>query len=97
MDVLTCSIILFLQGNLKDAFSLYEQTIAIEKGKEHSQVLPMLYAQYSRFLYLVSSVMPSVRPLSLTFLDLCRIKNYISDLCLVSSFFLSFCDAIHTS
>ncbi|KDP26468.1 hypothetical protein JCGZ_17626 [Jatropha curcas] len=41
-------------GNLKDAFSLYEQAIAIEKGKEHSQVLPMLYAQYSRFVYLVS-------------------------------------------
>ncbi|WCJ38216.1 Pre-mRNA-processing factor 39-1 [Euphorbia peplus] len=41
-------------GNPKDAVSLYEQAIAIEKGKEHSQVLPMLYAQYSRFLYLVS-------------------------------------------
>ncbi|EEF35824.1 Pre-mRNA-processing protein prp39, putative [Ricinus communis] len=41
-------------GNLKDACSLYEQAIAIEKGKEHSQVLPMLYAQYTRFLYLVS-------------------------------------------
>ncbi|XP_044502717.1 pre-mRNA-processing factor 39-like isoform X4 [Mangifera indica] len=41
-------------GNLEDAFSLYEQAIAIEKGKEHSQTLPMLYAQYSRFVYLVS-------------------------------------------
>ncbi|XVE72864.1 hypothetical protein DITRI_Ditri11bG0072400 [Diplodiscus trichospermus] len=41
-------------GKLEDAFSLYEQAIAIEKGKEHSQTLPMLYAQYSRFLYLVS-------------------------------------------
>ncbi|XP_065875544.1 pre-mRNA-processing factor 39-1 [Euphorbia lathyris] len=41
-------------GNPNDAVSLYEQAIAIEKGKEHSQVLPMLYAQYSRFLYLVS-------------------------------------------
>ncbi|PON66832.1 Tetratricopeptide-like helical domain containing protein [Trema orientale] len=41
-------------GNLEDAFSLYEQAIAIEKGKEHSQSLPMLFAQYSRFAYLVS-------------------------------------------
>ncbi|GLT41307.1 hypothetical protein SLA2020_153820 [Shorea laevis] len=41
-------------GNLEDAFSLYEQAIAIEKGKEQSQTLPMLYAQYSRFLYLIS-------------------------------------------
>ncbi|OMO65000.1 RNA-processing protein, HAT helix [Corchorus capsularis] len=41
-------------GKLEDAYSLYEQAIAIEKGKEHSQTLPMLYAQYSRFVYLVS-------------------------------------------
>lgn len=41
------------QGNLEDAYSLYEQAIAIEKGKEHSQTLPMLFAQYSRFVYLV--------------------------------------------
>ncbi|XP_022728461.1 pre-mRNA-processing factor 39-like isoform X1 [Durio zibethinus] len=41
-------------GKLEDAFFLYEQAIAIEKGKEHSQTLPMLYAQYSRFSYLVS-------------------------------------------
>ncbi|XP_030934145.1 pre-mRNA-processing factor 39 isoform X2 [Quercus lobata] len=41
-------------GNLEDAYSLYEQAIAIEKGKEHSQTLPMLYAQYSRFVYMVS-------------------------------------------
>ncbi|KAF5822069.1 putative tetratricopeptide-like helical domain superfamily [Helianthus annuus] len=40
-------------GNLEDACSLYEQTIAIEKGKEHSQALPFLFAQYSRFLYMV--------------------------------------------
>ncbi|XP_058005800.1 pre-mRNA-processing factor 39-1 isoform X2 [Hevea brasiliensis] len=48
-------------GNLKDAFSLYEQAIAIEKGKEHSQVLPMLYAQYSRFLYLVAANVEKAR------------------------------------
>ncbi|KAI9085796.1 hypothetical protein K1719_032210 [Acacia pycnantha] len=41
-------------GNLVDAYSLYEQAIAIEKGKEHSLTLPMLFAQYSRFVYLVS-------------------------------------------
>ncbi|KAI7983664.1 Pre-mRNA-processing factor 39 [Camellia lanceoleosa] len=42
-------------GNLEDACSVYEQAIAIEKGKEHSQTLPFLFAQYSRFLRLVSS------------------------------------------
>ncbi|GMH25917.1 hypothetical protein Nepgr_027760 [Nepenthes gracilis] len=40
-------------GNMDGAFSLYEQAIAIEKGKEHSQTLPVLFAQYSRFVYLV--------------------------------------------
>ncbi|KAK6940612.1 hypothetical protein RJ641_030143 [Dillenia turbinata] len=40
-------------GNLEDAFSLYDQAIAIEKGKEHSQTLLLLFAQYARFLYLV--------------------------------------------
>lgn len=43
----------FLKGNLDDACSIYEQAIAIEKGKEHSQCLPLLFAQYSRFCYLV--------------------------------------------
>ncbi|VFQ86275.1 unnamed protein product [Cuscuta campestris] len=41
-------------GNHDDACSLYEQAIAIEKAKEQSQTLPLLFAQYARFLYLVS-------------------------------------------
>ncbi|KAI4349342.1 hypothetical protein L6164_009941 [Bauhinia variegata] len=41
-------------GNLEGAFFLYEQAIAVEKGKEHSQTLPMLFAQYSLFVYMVS-------------------------------------------
>ena len=49
-DMFVCFI---SQGNLEDAYSLYEQAIAIEKGKEHSQALPMLFAQYSRFAYFV--------------------------------------------
>lgn len=40
-------------GNMEDAFSLYEQAISIEKVKEFSQTLPVLFAQYSRFVYLV--------------------------------------------
>ncbi|KAK1426758.1 hypothetical protein QVD17_15438 [Tagetes erecta] len=40
-------------GNLEEACSLYEKMIAIEKGKEHSQSLPLLLVQYSRFLYMV--------------------------------------------
>lgn len=45
--------LLWLQGNMEEAYSLYEQAIAIEKGKEHSQALQMLYAQYSRFVHMV--------------------------------------------
>ncbi|KAL6564512.1 hypothetical protein OROMI_015962 [Orobanche minor] len=41
-------------GNVEDAYSLYEQAITIEKGKEPSQTLPLLFAQYSRFVFLVS-------------------------------------------
>ncbi|KAL3517738.1 hypothetical protein ACH5RR_020327 [Cinchona calisaya] len=48
-------------GNLEDACSLYEQAIAIEKGKEHSQTLPLLFAQYSRFLFLVSGKVEKAR------------------------------------
>ena len=44
------------QGKLEDACSLYEQAIAIEKGKEHSQALALLFAQYSRFIFLVHFV-----------------------------------------
>ncbi|XP_071919102.1 pre-mRNA-processing factor 39-1 isoform X3 [Coffea arabica] len=48
-------------GNLEDACSLYEQAIAIEKGKEHSQTLPFLFAQYSRFLFLVAGKVEKAR------------------------------------
>ncbi|KAL8530185.1 hypothetical protein ACS0TY_007302 [Phlomoides rotata] len=48
-------------GKLEDAYSLYEQAIAIEKGKEQSQTLPMLFAQYSRFVYLVSGNVDKAR------------------------------------
>uniref|UniRef100_A0A1D1Y9D8 Pre-mRNA-processing factor 39 n=1 Tax=Anthurium amnicola TaxID=1678845 RepID=A0A1D1Y9D8_9ARAE len=40
-------------GNRDAAFSVYEEAIAAERGKELSQVLPMLLIQYSRFIYLV--------------------------------------------
>lgn len=46
--------LLILQGNLEDACSLYEQAIVIEKAKEHSQTLPLLFAQYARFVFLVT-------------------------------------------
>ncbi|XP_073063574.1 pre-mRNA-processing factor 39-1-like isoform X6 [Primulina eburnea] len=48
-------------GNLEDACSLYEQAIAIEKGKEHSQTLPLLFAQYSRFMFLVCGKVDKAR------------------------------------
>ncbi|OVA14799.1 RNA-processing protein [Macleaya cordata] len=48
-------------GNTEDAFSLYEQAIATEKGKEQSQILPMLFVQYSRFLYLVAGNVEKAR------------------------------------
>ncbi|KAL4351329.1 hypothetical protein GQ457_06G028590 [Hibiscus cannabinus] len=56
-------------GKLEDAFSLYEQAIAIEKAKEHSQTLPILYAQYSRFSYLVSGNAEKAREILLGALD----------------------------
>ncbi|KAJ8534631.1 hypothetical protein K7X08_016359 [Anisodus acutangulus] len=48
-------------GNLEGACSMYEHAIAIEKGKEHSQSLSFLFAQYSRFLYLVSGKVDKAR------------------------------------
>ncbi|CAN8295709.1 unnamed protein product [Cochlearia groenlandica] len=56
-------------GNLDDAFSLYEQVIAVEKGKEQSTVLPLLYAQYSRFSYLVSGDAEKARKIVIEALD----------------------------
>ena len=54
MLIVICIVwLLVFQGNLDDALAVYEQAIAIEKGKEHSQALPVLFAQYARFLYLV--------------------------------------------
>ncbi|XP_010522533.1 PREDICTED: LOW QUALITY PROTEIN: pre-mRNA-processing factor 39-like [Tarenaya hassleriana] len=41
-------------GNLDYAFSLYEQATVIEKGKEHSSILPVLYVHCARFSFLVS-------------------------------------------
>ncbi|CAM8971238.1 unnamed protein product [Rhodiola kirilowii] len=56
-------------GNLEDAFLLYEQAIAIEKGKEHSQILPILFAQYSRFVYLASGNVEKAREILVSALD----------------------------
>lgn len=36
------------------AYCLYELAIPVEKDKQHSQTLPMLFVHYSRFAYLVS-------------------------------------------
>ncbi|KAK3193443.1 hypothetical protein Dsin_024753 [Dipteronia sinensis] len=62
-------------GKLDDAFSLYEQAIAIERGKEHSQTLPMLYAQYSRFLYLVSGNAEKAREILVQSLDYVQLSK----------------------
>ncbi|KAH9288350.1 hypothetical protein KI387_032467 [Taxus chinensis] len=40
-------------GNLEAASSVFEIAIAAEKSKEHSQSLPLLFIQYSRYLQLV--------------------------------------------
>ncbi|CDY18203.1 BnaC05g02260D [Brassica napus] len=57
------------QGKPEDAFALYEQVIALEKGKENSTVLPLLYAQYSRFSYLVSGDAEKARKILVEALD----------------------------
>ncbi|KAK1352974.1 Pre-mRNA-processing factor 39 [Heracleum sosnowskyi] len=59
-------------GNVEDACSLYEQAIAIEKGKEHSQTLPLLVAQYSRFVYLVCGKMDKAREILEQALEICQ-------------------------
>ncbi|KAK6164395.1 hypothetical protein DH2020_001259 [Rehmannia glutinosa] len=58
-------------GNLEDACSLYEQAIAIEKGKEQSQTLPLLFAQYSRFIFLAMIHLESIQslPKQIEYLD----------------------------
>ncbi|VVA89898.1 unnamed protein product [Arabis nemorensis] len=56
-------------GNLDDAYSLYDQLIALEKAKENSTVLPLLYVQYSRFLYLVSGDAEKARKILVEALD----------------------------
>eukprot|EP01018_Ginkgo_biloba_P033669 Gb_33527 [translate_table: standard] len=38
------------QGNIEGAMSVYETAIDVEKGKEESRALPLLFIQYSRFL-----------------------------------------------
>lgn len=41
-------------GTLDDACSVYDSVIAAEKSKKDSiKILPQLYAQYSKFSYLV--------------------------------------------
>ncbi|XP_074334416.1 pre-mRNA-processing factor 39-1 isoform X2 [Apium graveolens] len=59
-------------GNVEDACSLYEQAIAIEKGKEHSQTLPQLFAQYSRFVYLVCGKTDKAREILEQALESCQ-------------------------
>lgn len=41
-------------GNKEYALSIFEKAIAAEREKEQSQILPMLFILYSRFLYLVA-------------------------------------------
>ncbi|KAL1834866.1 hypothetical protein ACET3Z_004517 [Daucus carota] len=59
-------------GKAEDACSLYEQAIAIEKGKEHSQTLPQLFAQYSRFVYLVCGKAEKAREILEQALEICQ-------------------------
>jgi hypothetical protein len=42
-----------LQEDKESACLVYEKAISAEREKEHSQLLPMLLIQYSRFLFLV--------------------------------------------
>ncbi|GMH30903.1 hypothetical protein Nepgr_032746 [Nepenthes gracilis] len=64
-------------GNMEGAFSLYEQAIAIEKGKEHSQTLPMLFAQYSRFVFLGYGNAEKARQILVEALELVQLSKPI--------------------
>ncbi|KAG2305684.1 hypothetical protein Bca52824_025432 [Brassica carinata] len=41
------------KGDLDGAFSVYDDVISVEKSKKDSILLPLLYAQYSKFSYLL--------------------------------------------
>ncbi|KAI8574356.1 hypothetical protein RHMOL_Rhmol01G0347800 [Rhododendron molle] len=62
-------------GNLEDACSVYEQALAIEKGKENSQTLAFLFAQYSRFLHLVSGNVDKAREVLVQALDVVQLSK----------------------
>ncbi|KAK1364204.1 hypothetical protein POM88_039765 [Heracleum sosnowskyi] len=59
-------------GNAEDACSLYEHAIAIKKGKEHSQTLPQLFAQYSQFVYLICGKAEKAREILEQALENCQ-------------------------
>ncbi|XP_058207837.1 pre-mRNA-processing factor 39-1-like [Rhododendron vialii] len=62
-------------GNLEDACSVYEQALAIEKGKENSQTLAFLFAQYSRFLHLVSGNVDKAREVLVQALEVVQLSK----------------------
>ncbi|KAL1834876.1 hypothetical protein ACET3Z_004527 [Daucus carota] len=66
----------FVKGKAEDACSLYEQAIAIEKGKEHSQTLPQLFAQYTRFVYLVCGKAEKARGVLEQALEIGQLSNH---------------------
>ncbi|KAJ6343090.1 hypothetical protein OIU76_004932 [Salix suchowensis] len=97
-------------GNLEDAFSLYEQATAIEKGKELSLVLPALYARYAHFIYLSSKNLLKARKvlvealenaqfskplLEFSSLSLSKQIDYLDSL--VDNFILTSSDSVNTA
>ncbi|CAN0897658.1 Pre-mRNA-processing factor 39-1 [Linum grandiflorum] len=78
----------YQRGNLEDSFSLYEQAISIEKGKEQSQVLPMLYAQYSRFVYLASGNAEKAREILATAIDNVQFSKPLLEVCSLCTAFI---------
>ncbi|CAN1270170.1 Pre-mRNA-processing factor 39-1 [Linum perenne] len=78
----------YQRGNLEDSYSLYEQAIAIEKGKEQSQVLPMLYAQYSRFVYLASGNGEKAREILATAVDNVQFSKPLLEVCTTTLAFI---------
>ncbi|KAI4378580.1 hypothetical protein MLD38_016040 [Melastoma candidum] len=48
-------------GNMDNALAIYGHAMAVEKGMEHSPALPVLFAQYARFMYLVPGQLEKAR------------------------------------
>ncbi|KAJ6852808.1 pre-mRNA-processing factor 39 isoform X1 [Iris pallida] len=64
-------------GNKEASLAVYEKVIAAEQEKEQSQILPWLFVQYSRFLYLVVGEVEKARKILSGALDRVQLSKQL--------------------